>query len=197
MADDAAPDGEPTEPKAADGEAEDHADEDSQQAPAKPGMAPVRMATIAGLIVVVALAGLSGWLGFRAYQSDRAEEQRDLFLAVGRQGALNLTSIDWQNADADVQRVLDSATGAFYDDFQGRAKPFTEVVKQTKAKSVGTISEAGVESTTENEAKVLVAVNVKSSNAGVAEQEPRAYRMLITVQKVDGEAKVAQVEFVQ
>ena len=140
--------------------------------------------------------GLCGWLGFRAYESHKAADERNLFLQVGRQAALNLTTIDFEHADEDVQRVLDSSTGTFYDDFQARAQPFKEVVKQAKSKSVGTIAEAGVESVTEDGAEVLVAVTVKTSNAGAAEQEPRAWRMRITVQKVDDEAKVANVRFV-
>ncbi len=123
-----------------------------------------------GWSLVVALAGLTGWLGFRTYQSHQADEQRKLFLQVGRQGALNLTTIDWQHADEDVQRILDSATGTFYDDFQKRAQPFVEVVKQAQSKSVGTIAEAGLESESDNGAQVLVAVTVKTSNAGAPEQ---------------------------
>jgi Mce-associated membrane protein len=169
---------------------------DKEPAPAKPPMSHVRLAMIAGLVLVVALAGLTGWLGFRTYQSHQADEQQKLFLSVGRQGALNLTTIDWQHADADVQRILDSATGTFYDDFQKRAQPFMEVVKQAQSKSVGTIAEAGLESKSGDSAQVLVAVTVKTSNAGAPDQAPRAWRMRITVQKVGDDAKVANVEFV-
>ena len=169
---------------------------DEEAAPAKPRMSHLRLATIVGLVLVVALAGLTGWLGFRTYQSHQADEQRNLFLQVGRQGALNLTTIDWQQADANVQRILDSATGTFYDDFQKRAQPFVEVVKQAQSKSVGTIAEAGLESESDNGAQVLVAVTVKTSNAGAPEQAPRAWRMRISVQKVGDEAKVSNVEFV-
>jgi Mce-associated membrane protein len=169
---------------------------DEEAAPAKPRMSHLRLATLAGLVVVVALAGLTGWLGFRTYQSHQADEQRKLFLQVGRQGALNLTTIDWQQADANVQRILDSATGTFYDDFQKRAGPFVEVVKQAQSKSVGTIAEAGLESESDDGAQVLVAVTVKTSNAGAPEQSPRAWRMRISVQKVGDEAKVSNVEFV-
>ena len=173
-------------------------DEEAEEAaPAKPRMSHLRLATIAGLALVVALAGLTGWLGFRAYQSHQADEQRKLFVQVGRQGALNLTTIDWQQADTDVQRILDSATGTFYDDFQKRAQPFVEVVKQAQSKSVGTIAEAGLESESDRRgAQVLVAVTVKTSNAGAPEQAPRAWRMRISVQKVGDEAKVSNVEFV-
>jgi Mce-associated membrane protein len=179
-----------------DDDASDEEAADEEAAPAKPRMSHVRLAMIAGLALVVALAGLTGWLGFRTYQSHQADEQRKLFLQVGRQGALNLTSIDWQQADADVQRILDSATGTFYDDFQKRAKPFVEVVKQAQSKSVGTIAEAGLESESSDGAQVLVAVTVNTSNAGAPEQQPRAWRMRISVQKVGDEAKVANVEFV-
>jgi Mce-associated membrane protein len=207
MADDAAaPGGELSEetPEADDTAADDTADEettdeeakDDEAAAAKARMSHVRLATILGLVAVVALMGLCGWLGFRAYESRTAADERNLFLQVGRQAALNLTTIDFEHADEDVQRVLDSSTGTFYDDFQARAQPFKEVVKQAKSKSVGTIAEAGVESVTEDGAEVLVAVTVKTSNAGAAEQEPRAWRMRIAVQKVDDEAKVANVRFV-
>ena len=175
---------------------DDAADEEAP--PAKPRMSHVRLATIAGLVLVVALAGLTGWLGFRTYQSHQVNEQEKLFLSVGRQGALNLTTIDWQHADADVQRILDSATGTFYDDFQKRAQPFVEVVKQAQSKSVGTIAEAGIDpaTITNDGAEVLVAVSVKTSNAGAPDQAPRAWRMRITVQKAGDEAKVSNVEFV-
>jgi Mce-associated membrane protein len=218
MADDAAaPDGElseevsaanATDDDAADGErdaveadgvdTEDEAANDSaaEQVPAKTPMSHVRLATTLGLAAVVALAALCGWLGFRTYQSHQAAQERNLYLQVGRQAAVNLTTIDFEHADEDVQRVLDSSTGTFYDDFQARAQPFKEVVKQAKSKSVGTIAEAGVETVNEDGAEVLVAVTVRTSNAGAAEQEPRAWRMRITVQRVDDQAKVANVRFV-
>lgn len=178
--------------------ADDPAEDDSGAAPASPKrqMSHVRLATILGLVVIVALAGLCGWLGFRAYESRKAADERNLFLQVGRQGALNLTTIDFEHVDDDVQRVLDSSTGTFYDDFNARAQPFKEVVKQAKSKSVGTIAEAGIESISDDGADVLVAVTVKTSNAGAAEQEPRAWRMLISVQKAGDEAKVSNVRFV-
>jgi Mce-associated membrane protein len=187
------------ESEESDDDADDGAQADAdgdEQPSAKPRMSHVRLATIIGLAAVVVLAGLCGWLGFRAYESRKAADERNLFLQVGRQAALNLTTIDFEHADEDVQRVLDSSTGTFYDDFQARAQPFKEVVKQAKSKSVGTIAEAGVESETDDGADVLVAVTVKASNAGAAEQEPRAWRMRITVQRVGNEAKVANVRFV-
>ena len=175
-------------------EAEDDSDPEADDA--APRISHVRLAGIVGLVVVLALGGLVGWLGFRAYQSHQLDTQRKVFLQVGRQGALNLTTIDFQHVDDDVKRILDSATGTFFDDFQQRAQPFTEVVKQVKSKSVGTVTEAGLESESENEAQVLVAVAVNTTVEGQPNQQPRAWRMRILVQKVGEDTKVSNVEFV-
>jgi Mce-associated membrane protein len=154
-------------------------------------------AMLFGLAVVVALVVLVGWLGFRVYQSHQAQAQRSQFLQVARQGALNLTTIDWQHADTDVHRILDGATGEFYDDFAKRSQPFIEVLKQAKAKTVGTITEAGLESETTDSAQALVAVSVLTSNPAESEQVPREWRMRIDVQKIGDQVKVSNVGFVQ
>ncbi len=171
-------------------------DDDVKPAKRRSFMSPVRLATLICLVAVLALGGVVGWLGFQTYQLREDQEQRQLFLQVGRQGAVNLTTIDWQNVDHDIQRILDSATGPFYEDFSKRSQPFIDVVKKVQSKSVGTVTEAGLESVSRNEAQVLVAVSVKTSNLGAEDQSPRAWRMRIGVQKVGDGAKVSNVLFV-
>jgi Mce-associated membrane protein len=172
------------------------AEPDKPKKPRKP-LTVVGWALIAGLVVVIALGAVGGWLGWSAIKDRQAQEKRNLFLQVGRQGAVNLTTIDFEHVDDDVKRILDSATGSFYDEFQGRSQPFAQVVKQVKSKSVGNVTEAGVESETDTEAQVLVAVTVNTTVEGQPDQAPRAWRMRILVQETGkDEAKVANVEFV-
>jgi Mce-associated membrane protein len=150
-----------------------------------------------GVAIIVALLGLGGWLGFRVHQDDQVQAQRNLYVQVARQTAINLTTIDYTEVDADIKRVLDSATGAFHDEFQNRSQPFVEVVKKVQSKSEGTISEAGLLSYTKDQAQVLVAVAVKTSMAAAPpDQEPRRWRMRLTVDKTGDSAKVSNVEFV-
>lgn len=174
----------------------DEADVEQGNTLGAPRTSHVRLALMAGLVAVVALGGLAGWLGYRANQSRHLEQQRALFLETGRQGAINLTTLDYEHIDTDVQRVLDSATGTFYDDFQQRAPSFIEVVKQVKSKSVGSVTAAALESDDPTQAEVLVAVTVKSVIVGQPDQRPRSWRMRILVQKVQDDAKVSNVEFV-
>lgn len=156
----------------------------------------LRVLALAGGIAVLVLAGLIGWFAIQTYRTHEHDAQRNVFIQVARQGALNLTTIDYEHAEADIQRILDSATGAFYDDFDKRSQPFIEVLKKAQAKSVGSITEAGLESETDHEADVLVSVNVETTNAGSAEQTPRAWRMRISVTQADGPPKVSNVAFV-
>jgi Mce-associated membrane protein len=152
-------------------------------------------ALAASALIVATLAGLAGWLGYRAYEKHEAQTQRDLFVQTARQGAVNLTTINYTEADADVQRILDLATGAFRDDFEQRSKPFIEVVKAAQSKSEGTVTDAGLESQRGDSAQVLVAVAVKSRTAG-GEEAPREWRMRIEVRSVGDDAKVSNVVFV-
>jgi Mce-associated membrane protein len=155
----------------------------------------VGSALVAGVVVVSTLAGLGGWLGYRAYQKHEVQAQRNLFVQTARQGAVNLTTISFTEVESDVQRILDSATGAFRDDFDKRSQPFIEVVKAAQSRSEGTVTEAGLESQKGDSAEVLVAVAVKSQTAA-GEQAPREWRMRIEVQAVGDDAKVSNVVFV-
>jgi Mce-associated membrane protein len=169
---------------------------DGADIPRRPGLPPIRLAITVIAIMAVALGALGGWLGFRAYQSHEARQQRGVFLQVARQGAVNLTTIDWQHADADIQRILNGATGAFRDDFTKRAEPFVDVVKQAKSTSRGNVTEAGLESVAADRAQALVTVSVSTTTPETTTPQTRAWRMRIDLQQVGNEVKVSNVQFV-
>lgn len=165
---------------------------------ATPRLSRTAAAVVASATLAVALAGLTGWLAYQAYEKHEAKAKRDLYVQVARQGAVNLTTINYTEVDADVQRILDLSTGAFRDDFEQRSKPFVEVVKAAQSKSEGTVTDAGLESQRGDSAQVLVAVSVKSRTAG-GEEAPREWRMRIEVRSVGPnarDAKVSNVVFV-
>jgi Mce-associated membrane protein len=199
--DDESPTSDPAAPSDGDDAGREHddavdaAEHGLPSTPRRRTMSALRAATIFEVALLIALGTLAGWLGLKAHQSHQADQQRALFLQVARQGALNLTTIDWHHAESDVQRILSSATSTFHDDFANRSQPFIDVVHQAQSTSVGTVTEAGLESQNGEQAQVLVAVSVKVT-AGGAEQSPRAWRMRISVQTVGDDAKVSNVQFV-
>jgi Mce-associated membrane protein len=162
----------------------------------QPGAHAVRLAIVVGVVVVAVMGALAGWLGMRSGASSEQDAQRELFLSVGRQGALDLTTIEADDAEAAVQRILDSSTGAFHDDFKKNSGPFLDVLKKTQSSSQGTITEAGVESLSDDQGQVLVTVSIKTITPGVPDQPARLWRMRIGVQKAEDGAKVSDVVFV-
>ena len=157
---------------------------------------PIGIALALGVAGSLVLAGVCGWLGYRAYQARAADQTRQSFIDVGKQGAINLTTVDYTHAEVDVKRILDSATGQFYDEFSSRSGPFVDVVQKTQSKSSGTVTEAGVESMNSDEGQVLVAVTVTTATGGAPDPQPRYWRMRLTVRKTDDGAKIAKVDFV-
>ena len=179
-----------------DGHAEAVLDADRSEVASGGHTKPARQAIGFGLAVVVALASLACWFEYRAHESHQRADRRAAYIAAANQEAVNLTTVDWQQPDKDVQRILDGATGQFYDEFSQRDQPFVDVVKQTHAKTVGTVAAAGLESESPDGADILVAVNVKTETAAAPQQSPRNWRMRLVVQRAAGQLKIAKVEFV-
>ncbi len=153
----------------------------------------MRRALAGGLVV---LAGVTGWAWWSHAQAVREEATRAQMVAAGRAGVLALTSIDHNDVDRDVQRILDSSTGAFRDDFAQRADSLKAAARAAQSTSVGTVREAGLESVEGDTAQVLVALTVMTSNRGAAERQPKSWRTRVTVARTDDGFKVAGVEFV-
>jgi Mce-associated membrane protein len=155
-----------------------------------------RLALTVSVAIIVILGCLGGWLAYRTQENRETLKQRSQFVEAATQGAVNLTTLNYTDTDADVKRILDSTTGSFHDDFQKGSQPFANALKQARSKSEGTVTAAGLESLDGEEAQVLVAVSVTTSNALAPEQEPRSWRMRIGVKKVGEQHKVSAVQFV-
>ncbi|OFB36629.1 hypothetical protein BA059_22730 [Mycolicibacterium sp. (ex Dasyatis americana)] len=158
----------------------------------------LRLALAVLVPAVAVLGGLAGWYGYDMIREHKTLQEHQMLLQAGRQTAVNLTTIDSANVDADIQRILDSATGTFHDEFQSNAGPFANAIRISQSKTVGSVTEAGIESIDGDTAQILVTAAVKTSNAATAEQKPRLWRMRITVDRSrDGSgAKVSNVGFV-
>ncbi|BBX45992.1 hypothetical protein GCM10009641_62780 [Mycobacterium cookii] len=152
-----------------------------------------RIALVIGLVAGVVLAGLVGWLGFRTYEAEHREAHRNLFVQTAQDVAVNLSTVDYEHADADAQRIADSATGGFADSFARRRQAYVDSANRSRSRLLGTVTDAGLESQTGDQGRVLVAVTVKSADPA---HEPRFLRMRVTVQKVGDVAKVSDVAFV-
>ncbi|MFI2228287.1 hypothetical protein [Nocardia testacea] len=151
--------------------------------------------TLAGVAVVAALA-VSGFSIWNHHQAGVQQARADEYLAAARQGVLALTSMDSGRAADDVRRVLDNSTGAFRTDFQTRSEDFAKVVEQSKVATQGEITASAVESMTDESAVVLVSAVSRITNSAGAQQEPRVWRLSVTVTRDGSDPKMSKVEFV-
>jgi len=155
-----------------------------------------RVLTAVAILAICGLLGASGWMLWH-HHTVLAERQRSAaYVAAARQGVVNLTSLDFNKAKEDVQRVLESATGEFRDDFQRRADDFASVVKDSKAVTQGSVTASAVESMSKDSAVVLVLANERVTNSAGAKDDPRAFRFRVSVVRDGDQLKISKVEFV-
>lgn len=157
----------------------------------------VIVALVVGVLVVGALGALVAWLGQRELQLRRDDALHQMYLTAGKQVAVNLTTIDYRHVDDDIKRALDTSTGAYFDDFKQRSVAVVDSVKQQQSASVGTVTEAGVESANETTGVVLVAVKVHTEVGSGPPQRDRYWRVRLTMHKVGDSAKASKVEPIQ
>ncbi|MCW2661754.1 MAG: hypothetical protein JWP83_2906 [Mycobacterium sp.] len=155
------------------------------------------IAAIAAVIGICAFAGFSAYMVLQHRDATRHQQRDAAFVAGAKQGVLNMISLDFNKAKADVQRVIDGSTGEFKTDFQQRANDFISVVIQSKAVTEGTVHAAALESVNGDSAVVLVSATSQVTNSPPGKDEPpRMWRLRVTVAEVGGQYKMSKVEYV-
>jgi len=160
---------------------------------------PSWRAMLAGGMAAASVAALLAATGYMVWHDHRISEQRHReveFAAAARQGVVNLMSLDFNRAKDDVQRIIDSSTGAFKNDFQATADDLVTSARNARAVSNTIVNATAVESMNGNSAVVLVAATSTLTNAAGAKDEKRSWRLSVTVTQDGAQLKIAKVDFV-
>ena len=154
------------------------------------------VATVAVAVIVAALAGSVYMILDHRHAAEQRRRAAE-FSAAARQGVVTLTSLDFEHAKEGVQNIIEVSTGSFKDDFVKMADDFTKVVQESKVISQGSVQADAVDlnSMTDNSAVVLIASTSEVTNAAGAKQDPRKYRLIVTVARDGGQLKLSKVEF--
>jgi Mce-associated membrane protein len=168
-----------------------------ESSPPARGRSLRRFAALAvGALVVIGLLGVTA---FMIVQHSKVAAQRAYdrgIVEAASRGVMALLSIDHGKADADVKRVLDLSIGAFRDDFASRSEDFIKTARESKAVTVGSVTAAALDSTYPGNAVVLVAASSQVTNSNGARNDPRPWRMSVTMSLDENEWKMSNVEFV-
>jgi Mce-associated membrane protein len=169
----------------------------SSSAAAQAALAPRRRRllialSVVGLLLLAAAAAVV--LQLRSYE--RVDDAREAAVQAAQQSALNLTSIDKDDFAADVQRVLEGATGSFKTDFEGRSKQLATVLNENQVVSEGKVIDAGLVRFDARNATALVVVDSNVKNTAVPEGRVNTYRMRLTLERQGDRWLTSMLEFV-
>lgn len=155
-----------------------------------------QLATAGTVLCACVLLGASAWMFSSQRTAQAHERNRAEFVAAARQAVVTLMSIDFNDPQGSVQRIVDNSTGPFRDEFLGAADDFSRVAKDAKVTTKATATAAAVESMTSDSAVVLVSASSTVTNAAGAEESPRRWRLTVDLRREGDQIKMSKVEFV-
>ena len=169
------------------------------ETPTATALSPTRLIT--SLVAAVAAVALLSATGYMLWQHHTAEQQRQQaaeYAASARQGVINLMSVDYTTASDTVQRVIDGSTGRFRSNFEETADDFVKALQEEKIVTTATVNDAAVESATGNSAVVLISATSQREGpqAPKSQQQPRVWRVVVTLERDGDQMKMSAVEFV-
>jgi Mce-associated membrane protein len=186
------------EPDETAGAAVDDVDED---APAhkrrlhRPGLKGVAATLV--VVMIAGLLGVTGWMLFEHRKATAERHQTAEYAAAARQGVVNLMSMDYTQAKESVQRVIDDSIGKFRNNFEDSSQDLIKALQDSKMVTKVTVNDTAVEAMDEETATVLVAATSRREgpNAPKEDQQPRVWRVVVTMQRDGGQIKMSDVEF--
>jgi Mce-associated membrane protein len=155
-----------------------------------------RVAVGVAILCTCALLAASGYMVWQHRQTVQEQQRTAEYTAAARQSVVTLMSLDFNRAQEDVQRIIDNSTGPFKEDFENQAADFVKVAQESKVITEVTVNSTAVESMSDDSAVVLVAASSRVTNSAGANQEPRAWRLSVNLQRDGGQIKMSKVEFV-
>ncbi len=145
------------------------------------------------LAVVLAAGGAVLW-----YVRDEADhEQRNSAITVSaREVVKTMLTMDPDNVDGSVDKVLASATGGWRQEFAEFSEQFGKVVQEQQVRAEVTITGSAIQRADDDSARVLVSANSVIKNQETPDGYAGAYRVLLNLESQGDEWLVSDLQFV-
>lgn len=186
---------EPSDEAEADSESDSETPSDAGE---KRRWRPKLATVLAGVAILVsgALMAASGYMIWFHQQTEREQQRRAEFAAAASQAAVTLMSIDSAKAEENVRQIIGNSTGQFKEDIESSADDLIRAAQDSKATTKATAKATAVQSMDADSAVVLVGTATTVSNSAGANQQPRNWRLSVTMVKDGEQIKMSKVEFV-
>lgn len=152
-------------------------------------------ALVAGLsaLLVALLVGAVALLVHNQAAGQRAE-QRQVVLDAARKMATDLTTISGENAEQQIESMIQASTGTFRDQISSGSPLLQTRLKDSSVGSAGTVTAAGIEKLEADAASALVIVTTMLSSSQVPQGELHTFRLAIQLQREGDRWLVSTVE---
>lgn len=147
-------------------------------------------------LAVCVFTALSTTILWQHHQREKQQQRIAEYAAVARQSAINLMSLDYNDAKGSVQRVLDGATGQFKEDFESQSDALIKGLADAKVVTTVSVQSVAVQEHSDDSAVVLVAAQSQATNVQDARKAPQKFRVVVTLATDNGQLKTSQVDFV-
>jgi Mce-associated membrane protein len=162
------------------------------------GVSPsrVRVAFFGLCALLLVLVVASVLLGVQ-WKTERDQQTRYAdILASARQEALAFTTLNYHNLDQGVAQVLGGATGSFRKQFKSSAGQLRQLATQNKSMSKGKVLQAGLVSSDQDSARVIVVADSTVSNLNTKSPQPRHYRLQLDLVRQGSRWLTSDLQFV-
>ena len=150
-------------------------------------------------VVVLALA-FAGWGGFTWWQASRDDSlayatARDEVLAAGRAQVATLTTLDYNDVDAGIDKWLAVSTGGLRDELAATDAATRQQLAANATVATGRVLDAAVSEldTRSGSAKLLVSVEISTAKDGSPPTAKRN-RFVAGMSRVDGAWKLSALD---
>lgn len=144
--------------------------------------------------VFVAALALSGFLGWKLWQTEQVAQAGQQAQDAAVAYAQILTSIDANKVDENFDQVLAGATGEFKDMYSQSSVQLRQLLIDNKATAHGVVVQSAVQSASKDKVVVLLFVDQSVSNSTVPDPRIDRSRIKMTMEKVDGQWRASKVE---
>jgi Mce-associated membrane protein len=150
--------------------------------------------TMLAVFLVLVAAGVA--LGVKWHAMSAEQKRYDSVLDAATAEALAFTTLDHRTVEEDIAQVLEGATGSFKKQFQSSSSQLKQLTAQNKSVSKGQVLKAGVVSSDEDSARVIVVADSTVSNVRTPSPQPRHYRLQLDLVRKDDQWLTSDLQFV-
>ncbi len=147
-------------------------------------------------VTFCALLGIGTALSWSHHVAQTHREQQQRAAAAARQGVIDVMSLNFVNAEDDMGRIVDNATGKFKEEFQGQQYILVRQLIDAKVVTHVDVTGVAVQSASDDAAVVLVAATSQAANIKDPHPAPKRFRVVVTLAEEQGRLKIAQLDYV-